>query len=329
MIYFFYGDEEYNISLEIKKLKDKLDKNFIDMSYKEFNNPKFPDLISAVSSQPMMFGKMLIVIDCIKYFQNKKKDENSESGFDDKQLKQLEESLENCSENLDIVFRAYAQPDPKKKNNTIDKRKKIFKILSKYQKQEFLQIPAYKTAELEEWITKQAKKKELKMAPEAVSLLLLQVGSNLRMLNSELEKLKVFSNDKIVTKEMVKEICISNEDLFTFIDALIEDKKSKALSEYQKLVTTRYPLSILSTLQTTLHQKIRMKADSLKYSQDEIAQRLNIHPYRVKLEIQKLKNIPLKKLVRLKENITEAEYRIKSGLLNMPVEREVEYALLR
>ena len=48
MIYFFYGDEEFNISNEIKKFKDKLDRNFIEMSYKHFNNPKFPDSVAAL-----------------------------------------------------------------------------------------------------------------------------------------------------------------------------------------------------------------------------------------------------------------------------------------
>ena len=48
MIYFFYGDEEFNISNKIKELKSKLDKDFVEMSYKYFNNPKFPDLISAI-----------------------------------------------------------------------------------------------------------------------------------------------------------------------------------------------------------------------------------------------------------------------------------------
>ena len=32
----FYGDEEFNISNEIKKLKSSLDANFIEMSYKIF-----------------------------------------------------------------------------------------------------------------------------------------------------------------------------------------------------------------------------------------------------------------------------------------------------
>lgn len=325
MIYFFYGDEEFNISNEIKKLKDKLDKNFIQMAYKEINNPKFPDLIAAVSSQPMMFGKMLVVIDCIKYFKSKSDDEG---GFDDKELKQFEEALENHNENLDIVFRAYAEPDSKKKTS-IDKRKKIFKILSKYNSQEFSQIPSYKTDELESWIKAQAKKHDLKIENDAVSLLLLQAGSNLRLLDSELEKLKVFVKDKPATKDVVKEICVNNDDLFAFVDYLSSGNTSKALSEYQKLLMTRHPLAILSVLHTMLHTKIQIKANSLHYSPDEIAKMINMHPYRVKLEMSKLKNISLKNLVKLKENLTAAEYKIKTGKSSLSPEREVEYALLQ
>ena len=322
MIYFFYGDEEFNISNKIKELKSKLDKNFIEMSYKEFDNPKFPDLIAIVTTQPMMFGKMLIVIDCIKYFSSKSED----GGFDDKQLKQLTQALDSSNENLDIVFSACVDPDGEKK---IDKRKKIFKLLAKYNAQEFAQIPSYKTQELENWIINQAKSKDLKLPPDAASLLLFQVGSNLRMLDSELEKLKVFAGKNSVTKDMIKEICVNNEDLFAFIDYLTADNIAKALEEYQKLITIRHPLAILLTVHTMLHNKIQIKAKSLKYSPDDIAKMLNMHPYRVKLEIQKLKNVSLKKLVQLKKNLTNAEYKIKSGQSYLDIGREVEYALLQ
>ena len=328
MIYFYYGDEEFNISNEIRKLKSKLDKNFIEMSYKEFDNPKFPDLMVAISIQPMMFGKMLIVIDCINYFKTKKKDSENDGGFDDGQIKQIESALENVNENLDIVFRAYAVPDSKKKTS-VDKRKKIFKLLSKYNAQEFNQIPAYKTTELETWIKNQAKKHDLKINPDAVSLLLLQVGSNLRMLDSELEKLKVFAKDTPATKEMVKEICVSNEDLFAFIDSVIAGAKAKALEQYNKLISTRYSLSILATLHSSLQDKIFIKANGGKYSQEKKKKMTSMHPYRVKLELQKLKNVPLKDLVKLKENLTDAEYKIKTGQSNLAPEREIEYAILR
>lgn len=323
MIYFFYGDEEFNISNKIKEFKSKLDKDFVEMSYKYFNNPKFPDLISAIKSQPMMFGKMLVEINCLGYLSGKSSDDKS---FDDKQFKQLAEALDCSSENVDVVFTAQIPPDSQKK---IDKRKKIFKLLSKYNAQEFNQIPSYKTAELEGWIKQQAKSKDLKISDEVAGAILFQVGSNLRMLDSELEKLKIYAGKSPVTKEMIKEICVTNEDLFVFIDYLIEGNKSKALLEYQKLLAKKHPLEILSVLHTLLHGRIQIKAYSAKHSPDEIAKIINMHPFRVKMEIQKLKNISLKDLVKLKKNLTDAEYKIKSGQSNLDIDKEIEYAILQ
>lgn len=323
MIYFFYGDEEFNISNKIKEFKSKLDKDFAEMSYKYFNNPKFPDLISAIKSQPMMFGKMLVEINCLGYLSGKSSDDKS---FDDKQFKQLAEALDCSSENVDVVFTAQIPPDSQKK---IDKRKKIFKLLSKYNAQEFNQIPSYKTAELEGWIKQQAKSKDLKISDEVAGAILFQVGSNLRMLDSELEKLKIYAGKSPVTKEMIKEICVTNEDLFVFIDYLVEGNKSKALLEYQKLLAKKHPLEILSVLHTLLHGRIQIKAYSSKHSPDEIAKIINMHPFRVKMEIQKLKNISLKDLVKLKKNLTDAEYKIKSGQSNLDIDKEIEYAILQ
>lgn len=323
MIYFFYGDEEFNISNKIKEFKSKLDKDFAEMSYKYFNNPKFPDLISAIKSQPMMFGKMLVEINCLGYLSGKSSDDKS---FDDKQFKQLAEALDCSSENVDVVFTAQIPPDSQKK---IDKRKKIFKLLSKYNAQEFNQIPSYKTAELEGWIKQQAKSKDLKISDEVAGAILFQVGSNLRMLDSELEKLKIYAGKSPVTKEMIKEICVTNEDLFVFIDYLVEGNKSKALLEYQKLLAKKHPLEILSVLHTLLHSRIQIKAYSAKHSPDEIAKIINMHPFRVKMEIQKLKNISLKDLVKLKKNLTDAEYKIKSGQSNLDIDKEIEYAILQ
>lgn len=323
MIYFFYGDEEFNISNKIKEFRGKLDKDFAEMSYKYFNNPKFPDLMAAVKSQPMMFGNMLIEINCLNYLSGKTSEDKA---FDDKQIKQLTEALDNSSENVDVIFVAQISPDSQKK---IDKRKKLFKTLSKYNAQEFNQIPSYKTAELESWIKQQGKSKDLKITDEVASTMLLQVGANLRMLDSELEKLKIYAGKNPVTKDMIKEICVTNEDLFVFADYLIGGEISKALVEYQKLLTKKHPLEILSVLHTLIHGRVQIKAYAAKHSADEIAKIINMHPYRVKLEIQKLKNVSLKNLVKLKQNLTDAEYRIKSGRANLDIDKEIEYAILQ
>ena len=120
MIYFFYGEEDFDIENEIGKLKKGLDKNFLEMSFKTFDNPKFPDLISILRSQPMMFGKMLIVINCLDYFSKT---------FEDKEMKQIQEAIEDNNENLDIVFVAQL---PRGEGKKLDSRKKFFKLFHKY-----------------------------------------------------------------------------------------------------------------------------------------------------------------------------------------------------
>lgn len=316
-IYFFYGEEDFDIEIEVDKLKKKLDKNFLDMSFKTFYNPKFADLISILRSQPMMFGKMLIVINCLEYFTKT---------FDDKEIKEIENALEDNNENLDIAFVAQL---PRNEGKKLDSRKKLFKLLSKYNSKECPVIPAYKTAELESRIIKLAKDKGLKCEKDALNAIISQIGNNLRQIDKELEKLKLFAYPKdVVNKKMVQDMCISNEDLFAFSDYLMENQKDMALLEYRKLLYTRYPLEILSTLQTMVRRWIIIKARAQNSTTMELAKMTGQHEYVVKLTLQKLKNANLKDLVKLKQNLTDAEYNIKAGLA-LNVEKEVENAFLK
>ena len=316
MIYFFYGEEEFNISNEIGKLKKTLDKNFLDMSFKIYDNPKFPDLISILRTQPMMFGKMLIVINCLEYFSKT---------FDDKEIKQISKALENNTDNLDIVFVAQLPRDEGKK---LDSRKKLFKLLKKYNAQEFPTIPTYKTAELEAWVQKQAKTKKIKLDTNALPVLISQVGNNLRQLDTELEKLALLAYPKdLINKDMVQEICIANEDLFAFSDYLMQNEKSKALLEYRKLLDKKHPLEILAVLQTMLRRWIILKSKASECTPMELSRLTGQHEYVVKLTLQKLKKTNLKDLVRLKQRLTDTEYKLKSGQL-LDIEQEVENAFL-
>lgn len=316
-IYFIHGEEDFNIEKEIEKLKASLDKDFSEMSFKIYESPKFPDLLAILNSQPMMFGKMLIVIKCLEYFSKT---------FDDKELKEIAKALENNSENVDIAFVAELPRDEGKK---LDSRKKFYKLLAKYNDIECPTIPTYKTAELEAWIKKQAQSKKIKMTQDAITRLIAQIGNNLRQIDKELDKLQLAAYpETLISAEMVKENCISNEDLFAFSDYIMTGETDKALLEYHKLLEKKYCLEIVSTLQTMLRRWIVLKAKAPELSAFELAKLTGQHEYVVKLTLQKLKKTNLKYLVNLKENITEAEYRIKAGLSLNP-EAEIERALFK
>ena len=159
--------------------------------------------------------------------------------------------------------------------------------------------------------------------------LVIQVGNNLRQLDTELDKLKLLAYpSENITADMVKEICISNEDLFAFSDLLMQNEKDRALLEFHKLLDKKHPLEILATLQTMLRRWIILKAKSGELTNYELSRLTGQHEFVVQKTLQKLKKTNLKDLVALKQNLTEAEYRIKSGQA-LDVEEEVENAILK
>ena len=316
-VYFFYGEEDYDIDSEIEKLKKGLDKNFIDMSFKTYDCPKASDLIPILRSQPMMFGKMLIVINCLDYF-SKLHNEDL--------LDEIEKALKDNTDNVDIVFVAKLVRNDGRK---LDGRKRFYKILKSFNSKEFSLIPTYKTAELESRILKFANEKDLKLDKSALTAIITQLGNNLRQIDKELDKVKLFAYpEKNINGKMIKEICVSNEDLFAFSDLLMENRKGEALKEYRKLLNSRYPLEILTTLQSMIRRWIVLKARSADFSPFELSKMTGMHEYVVKLTLKNLKNTPLKDLVKLKQNLTDTEYKIKSGLAG-DIETEIENALFR
>ena len=317
---FFYGDEDYLMEQEIKKQKEKLlDKNFSAMNFKSLSNLSYLDFISVLQTQPMMFGAQMIVIDVENFF--------SSYSFEDNQIEELKKTLENIPETLHIIFTLKFE---RNSNSKPDSRKKIYKVLSKYTNMtEFVSIPAYKTDELLNFINKEAKKNNVIIEKQAAIKLLEQVRNNLRELAKEIEKLVLIAYPKNkITEGMVKENCITNEFIFDMADKLFVGKKVTALKEFKKLCEKQHPLEILSALQTTLQQSIIIKLNEKKMSPMEIAKLAGIKSdYIVKLKMQTLKSSNLKSLVNLKCNLTNAEYKIKSGEA-LDVQSEIENALL-
>ena len=329
-IYFFHGDEDYNIEQEIKKLKKKLlDKNFAAMNFKTANNPNFADLISLLRTQPMMFGTSMIVINCKDYFSKTAADEGAggdSKGFSDKQLEEISNAIEDNQDNICIIFVVNL---PRNEGKKIDSRKKIYKIIAKYgQVQEFPTFKTYKVDDISNWINKEAKKHEITFEKPAMLALIEQVGNNLRELSLELEKLALLAHpEKIVTKKMVKEICISNEDLFTLADYILKGQKALAIIEFHKLLERSHPLKIMSALQTMLRKWITIKAKSKEVSLAEISKLTGQHEFVVKTTLEKMKNTPLADLVKLKQNLINSEFKIKAGE-SLNVEDEIENAIL-
>lgn len=319
-IFLFWGQEDYNIELEIEKLKIKLlDPSFKSMNYKVLDNPDFLNIIECAQTTPLMFGNMITVINCDKYLIGNK------SSVDDKQLGVFSQALETISETANIVFLCKI---PRDENKKIDTRKKLYKIISKYAK--VVEFPQYKTyqKELIPVVDKIVKSKELSIDNAALSFLIEQMGSNLRLIDSELEKLKIAIHPKKqVKKDDIKNICVSCDDIFALADLIIAEDKNEVLKHFHSLTERKHYLEVLSVLQSNIQRFVFIKNYSTKASAKDIAAQLKLHEFVVMKTLEKLKNINLDRLIQIKENLTQAEFKIKSGKI-APPEVALELALL-
>ena len=319
-VYFFYGEEDFNIDLELEEMKSRLNQDFLAMNYKVFDNPEFTNLITVLRTPPMMFGESLIIINSEKYLLSQKK------YFDDNELTDIEEALNNLPTSLNVVFVVRL---PREENKKLDTRKKLYKILSKHTSKEFLAYKTYKTAEIASWVKQRARIKGITIKEDALELLIEQIGNNLRQHDCELEKLKLMAYpEKNITKEMVSEIAISNQDIFNITELIVKNSKDRALLEFQKLTSKKHPLEILSAMQTILRKWIIIKTKVSELSLIELAKLTGQHEYAIKQTVTKLKNTKASDLVKLKQNLYEVECKIKTAE-SVDMISEVEIAIIR
>ncbi len=305
-VFLFYGQEEYLMEKEIKKLKNELlDASFISMSYKVFDNPDFNTLMDCVQSAPLMFGNTLTIINIEKYLIGNK------MSLDDKQIDSVNYALSNLSDNVNIIFVCKISRDENKKP---DSRKKLYKTLSKYsQVREFAQYRSY-DKQLQSEILKMAKEKDLTISSDNVSFLIEQLGVNLTLIDSELEKLKIAIHpSKSINQDAIKKYCTSSEDVFILADLIIQGNKNETLKQYDLLTEKRHPLEIFSVLQNNFQRFIFVKNYEKKMSAKDIASKLKLHEFVVMKMQEKLRKISLDKLLKIRENLINAEYKLKTG----------------
>ena len=319
MLYFYFGQEEFNIEIELNKLKSKIvDKSFLATNYKVYNNPSAPELVEILRTPPLMFGKILVVVNCEKYFLESAK---GRSNFDEADLKALEEALQDVSDLLTVVFVCKIDRDSSKK---IDSRRKIYKVFSKYcQTKEFAEFKAYQK-EYCTYVQKMARQKDLILSPDVAAFLIERLGTNLRIVDSELEKLKLLIYpEKTVKKENIKNICSESEDIFLLADYILHGKRDLALNEYRKLCAEKHYLEILAVLQTSFSKLLAIKIESANSAPIEIAAKLKMPEFLVKKRITDMKNVSATRLIEIRKNLLTAEARIKTGEIgfyDLPVE---------
>jgi len=142
-------------------------------------------------------------------------------------------------------------------------------------------------------------------------------NDNERILN-ELEKLKCYKlNEKEITINDIDEVVIklTGDNIFNLIDAIVAKNRNKAYSITQELINKGEDISKIIIMTSDQFRLMYQVKSLLKdgYNQESIASILKIHPYRVKLAIEKGYNYSSKTLLSNLDYFFNLDYMIKSG----------------
>lgn len=302
MLYLLYGTKEFGIKNEIKKIKENFNSDSISNYDLTINS--IDEILEDASTASLFADKKLIICENSNIFSS----ENS------KELKVLENYLNNPNPDTTIIFVVNAEK--------IDKRKKITKIIDKKGKiieyNENIDITSFIKKEFENY----------KISNNEINLLKERVGTNAELLKNEIEKIKIYKdNDKEITKEDIINLTHKNIDLniFKLIDYIILNNKDKALEIYYEMrKTNEEPLKIIIILANQFRIMYQSKELLKKgLSEKSIAETLKIHPYRVKLALQNSRKYDSKTLLKYLNDLAQMDIDIKTGKTNKDLALEL------
>ena len=285
-VYFLMGEEPYFIDF----LSDHFTNNVISEEEKSFNqvvlygkDVSVNDIMSQARQYPFMGDKMLVVI--------------KEAQELVKSIDQFSSYFKSVQPSTILVF-CY-------KYKTLDKRKELYKTLSKSEFAEIFESNKLKDYQVEGWIKTLISDEKLEIEPKAVAMLVEFLGNDLSKISNEIDKLKIIlKNDKLITADLVEEnIGISKEyNNFELINAVAYKNEAKAfgIAKYFALNTKNNPFVVTTSLLYNFFSKL-LQYHGMIYKNAganpaDIAKQLGINQYGLKDYQAASKIYPMKKV---------------------------------
>ncbi|WP_456278221.1 DNA polymerase III subunit delta [Bacillus sp. AK128] len=305
-LYVLYGKETYFIDETIQLLIEHILKDEErDFNLSVYDMEETPIDLAIEDAQTLpFFGDKRVVIVKNALFLTGTKDKVKI----DHNLQLLEEYISSPSPTAVFVIVVDSEK--------LDERKKITKLLKK--EAEVFEATLTDEKSLVTWIHSEAKQLKVGITDDAMGMLIQYVRGTVTLLVQELHKMALYVGEEgTITPEVVGLLSSRTveDNIFELIDCVLSQNISKSLEIYHDLLKlNEEPIKILSLLSGQYRLLYQVKDFSRRgYSQQQIANHLKIHPYRVKLASQKATQFSNEYLLQSINALAEMDYQIKSG----------------
>jgi DNA polymerase-3 subunit delta len=223
--------------------------------------------------------------------------------------------------NLDGLLNYLKNPEPSTimlisaKYDKLDGRKKIVKDLKNIVSVVDANSP--KEDDTRKIIQQYVNEKQTEIDGDALDELILRTDNDLAQIVNELQKLTVYASDteKIDFNAVQKLVPKSlNQNVFDLINVLMQGDLRKSIDDYSVLILNqeqplRINAALVSQFRLLLQVKILMERG---FSQGKLAQELKVHPYRIKLAMQSVRQFNVQSLENAYIGLIDLEEQLKT-----------------
>lgn len=296
--YLIYGNDYSLIKREI----DKITKEINDVTTYDLSLEKVDNLLNDASVISMFGDKKALIGENALFLSTSSSSINHDLDY-------LQRYLEDDNHDNIVIFTL--------NENKLDERKKIVKLLKK--RATVIHKDVIKDKDLPDFVMDEFFNNGYKIDYKAASYFVQYAGSNVDILISEINKMMMYKDgDKIIKIEDINEITSKkmNDNIFDLSNAIMDKNFKKMYECYNDLMTLKEePIKIIAMLGSTFTLVYQCK---LLYNdgkrQNEIADILKVHPYRVKLAIEN--NYKINNIKEILKKLHNLDYEIKSGKID-------------
>lgn len=290
--YLIIYDDVYLLNSKIDEITYKdfkdIDRNVYDLDEKDLD-----DALLDLDTYSFLSDKKIVII------------KNIENLNDDKKTTHLLNYLDNSNPDNLLILTTKKFNGTKKINKTLKEKTKFIKLESD-------PIDVIKSL-----------LKDYKLETGVINKINIYCNNNLDIIKSECDKLISYKDDNYITlndieKVVVKHLGDSSNMIFDLVKYISLSNKKKALEQYKLL--EEYNVDDIA-LMGLIESQLRLLMEVSMYRKDnmikdEIASKLDVHPYRVEKSIELLGSTDIKSITKLIKNLSDIDYKVKAGLIN-------------
>ena len=300
MLYILFGGDEFSLREELEKIKDGLgDRDSLASNTTVFEGHKLRlnQLMDACLAMPFLGSHRLIIVEGLLG----RLEEGGEEWL------ALKEQVATMPQTTVLVL----------VDGQIKRGNALLRGLAPLASVK--EFPLLKGAALEGWIRKRVARGGGTISPQAVRLLATQVGENLWVLASEIEKLLLYTLGRRIEEGDVRGVVsyAREASVFSMVDALVEGRASRAAPLIHQLlqegVTAPYLLVMITRQLRLLLQAKELSLKGMAVS--EIKKRLGLaSDYTLTKALEQSKRYSMRRLEQVYRKLLETDLSIKRGI---------------